>query len=92
MFFASNWFYTWQFSGFNGAIFNIRARGLNNVCYWISQIIGSILIGLLDRKSISHRVPRLHRMDRPRVVLHFLWFSWCDVADSSVLAYGCDVE
>ncbi|PBK60050.1 MFS general substrate transporter [Armillaria solidipes] len=57
MFFASNWFYTWQFSGFNGAIFNIRARGLNNVCYWISQIIGSILIGLLlDRKSISRRV------------------------------------
>ncbi|PBK60036.1 MFS general substrate transporter [Armillaria solidipes] len=57
MFFASNWFYTWQFSGFNGAIFNIRARGLNNVCYWISQIIGSILIGLLlDRKSISRRI------------------------------------
>ncbi|KAK0456956.1 hypothetical protein EV421DRAFT_1896148 [Armillaria borealis] len=57
MFFASNWFYTWQFSSFNGAIFNIRARGLNNVCYWISQIIGSVLIGLLpDRKSISRRI------------------------------------
>ncbi|SJL05200.1 related to DUF895 domain membrane protein [Armillaria ostoyae] len=57
MFFASNWFYTWQFSGFNGAIFNIRARGLNNVCYWISQIIGSILIDLLlDRKPISRRI------------------------------------
>ncbi|KAG7450839.1 MFS general substrate transporter [Guyanagaster necrorhizus] len=57
MFFASNWFYTWQFSGFNGAIFDIRARGLNNVCYWISQIIGSVLIGLLlDRKSISRRI------------------------------------
>ncbi|KAK0456962.1 hypothetical protein EV421DRAFT_2013949 [Armillaria borealis] len=57
MFFASNWFYTWQFSGFDGAIFNIRARGLNNVCYWISQIIGSILIDLLlDRKSISRRI------------------------------------
>ncbi|KAK0443137.1 MFS general substrate transporter [Desarmillaria tabescens] len=33
MFFASN-------CGFNGAIFNIRAWGLNSVCYWISQIIG----------------------------------------------------
>ncbi|KAK0203763.1 MFS general substrate transporter [Desarmillaria ectypa] len=57
MFFTSNWFYTWQFSGFNGALFSIRARGLNNVCYWISQIIGSVLIGLLlDRKSLSRRV------------------------------------
>ncbi|KAF8899685.1 MFS general substrate transporter [Mucidula mucida] len=57
MFFASNWFYTWQFSEFNGALFTIRARGLNNLLYWISQIIGSVLISfLLDRKSISRRV------------------------------------
>ncbi|PBK60034.1 hypothetical protein ARMSODRAFT_1009476 [Armillaria solidipes] len=49
MFFASNWFYTWQSSGFNGAIFSIRARGLNNICYWISQTIGSILIVVVFR-------------------------------------------
>ncbi|KAK0245306.1 hypothetical protein EDD85DRAFT_800557 [Armillaria nabsnona] len=36
-----------EFSGFNSAIFNIRARGSNNGRYWIFQIIGSILIGLL---------------------------------------------
>ncbi|KAK0245315.1 hypothetical protein EDD85DRAFT_783256 [Armillaria nabsnona] len=55
LFFASNWFYTWQFSNFNGVIFNICVRGLNNVCYWFSQIIGSILMGLLlNQKSISH--------------------------------------
>ncbi|KNZ79347.1 UN protein [Termitomyces sp. J132] len=28
MFLASNWFYTWQFNDYNGAIFNIRARAL----------------------------------------------------------------
>ncbi|KAK0245303.1 MFS general substrate transporter [Armillaria nabsnona] len=43
MFFASSWFYTRRFC-------------LNNVCYWFSQIIGSVLIGLLDRKSISRRI------------------------------------
>ncbi|KAI0344169.1 MFS general substrate transporter [Trametopsis cervina] len=57
MFFASNWFYTWQFNDFNGAIFNIRARSLNNLLYWSSQIIGSILIGiLLDNTRLSRRL------------------------------------
>ncbi|KAJ8088903.1 hypothetical protein PM082_014149 [Marasmius tenuissimus] len=57
MFFASNWFYTWQFNMFNWAIFNIRARALNNLVYWVAQIIGSVLISiLLDRTSLSRRV------------------------------------
>ncbi|KAK0232765.1 hypothetical protein IW262DRAFT_1303441, partial [Armillaria fumosa] len=56
VFFASRCFYTWH-HGFNGANFSIRARGLNNVCCWIFQIIRSIPIGLLlDQKSISHCV------------------------------------
>ena len=45
MFFASNWYYTYQFNGFNGARFNIRTRALNNVLYWISQIIGAYVFG-----------------------------------------------
>ncbi|PPQ99598.1 hypothetical protein CVT24_005174 [Panaeolus cyanescens] len=56
MFFASNWFYAWQFNDFNDAFFNIRARSLNNLVYWLSQMVGSIAIGaLLDRGSISRR-------------------------------------
>jgi len=56
MFFASNWFYTWQFNAYNAALFNIQARSLNNLVYWIAQIIGSILIGfLLDYKTIQRR-------------------------------------
>ncbi|THU79894.1 MFS general substrate transporter [Dendrothele bispora CBS 962.96] len=56
MFFASNWFYTWQFSGFNGAIFNIRARALNNLLYWSSQIFGSIFMSfILDLKRFRRR-------------------------------------
>jgi hypothetical protein len=73
MFFCSNWFYTWrecssqtllpilteslEFNMYNGAIFNIRARSLNNLVYWMSQIIGSISISiLLDRTALSRRV------------------------------------
>ncbi|KAJ2931181.1 hypothetical protein H1R20_g5910, partial [Candolleomyces eurysporus] len=56
MFFASNWFYTWQFNAYNGYLFDIKARALNNLLYWIAQIIGSILIGLiLDQEKIKRR-------------------------------------
>ncbi|KAH9939042.1 MFS general substrate transporter [Epithele typhae] len=56
MFFASNWFYTWQFNDYNGALFTIRARALNNLVYWLSQIIGSVSIGfLLDQRGLSRR-------------------------------------
>ncbi|KZW00733.1 MFS general substrate transporter [Exidia glandulosa HHB12029] len=56
MFFASNYFYTWQFNDYNGALFNIRTRSINDVVYWFSQIIGSISIGiLLDTRKLSRR-------------------------------------
>lgn len=62
MFFASNYFYTWQFNDYNGAIFNIRTRGLNNFMYWTSQIFGSVFIGyfVLDLKTVRRRVRALY--------------------------------
>ncbi|KAI0005286.1 MFS general substrate transporter [Russula compacta] len=57
MFLASNWFYTWQFNDYNAALFNIRARSLNNLVYWNSQIVGSVSIGLLfDQHQFRRRV------------------------------------
>ncbi|KAF9650654.1 MFS general substrate transporter, partial [Thelephora ganbajun] len=57
MFFASNYFYTWQFSDYNGVLFDIQGRALNNTVYWIAQILGSVLIGLLlDQKQYRRRV------------------------------------
>jgi predicted MFS family arabinose efflux permease len=45
-----------EFNAYNAALFNIQARSLNNLVYWIAQIIGSISIGfLLDHKSIKRR-------------------------------------
>ncbi|KAJ7731927.1 MFS general substrate transporter [Mycena maculata] len=57
MFLASNWFYTWQFNEFNGALFNIRTRSLNSMLYWCAQIFGSLIMSLiLDMKHVRRRV------------------------------------
>ena len=46
-----------EFNEYNDALFNIRARSLNNLVYWLCQIVGSISIGfLLDQRAISRRV------------------------------------
>ncbi|OJA20075.1 hypothetical protein AZE42_02475 [Rhizopogon vesiculosus] len=58
MFFASNYFNIWQYNDYNGAIFSMRARCLNNAMSWASQIFGSIFIGyfILDRKKLRRRI------------------------------------
>ncbi|KAK5107864.1 hypothetical protein LTR62_000624 [Meristemomyces frigidus] len=54
MFFASNWFYTYQFNDVNLAQFNTRTRALNNTLYWSSQIVGAAIFGVaLDSKWLS---------------------------------------
>ena len=53
MFFASNWFYTYQFNNVNLAQFNTRTRALNNVLYWLAQIMGAFSFGYaLDLKNV----------------------------------------
>ncbi|KAK6464644.1 major facilitator superfamily domain-containing protein [Scheffersomyces coipomensis] len=54
MFFASNWFYTYQFNDFNAGRFNVRTRSLNSLLYWASQMGGSVVIGtILDLKRFK---------------------------------------
>lgn len=68
MFFASNWFYTYQFNGVNGAHFNTRTRALNNLLYWFAQIIGAFMAGYaLD-------IQRFKRNTRARAGLIVLIF------------------
>ncbi|KAF2120923.1 major facilitator superfamily domain-containing protein [Lophiotrema nucula] len=45
MFFASNWFYTYQFNDVNHARFNTRTRALNNTLYWVAQMLGALVFG-----------------------------------------------
>jgi MFS family permease len=59
MFLASNWFYSYQFNGVNGALFNLRTRGLNNVFYWGAQMVGAWFMGkFLDTAYFGVRSKR----------------------------------
>ena len=45
-----------EFNDYNSALFNIRARSLNNLVYWIAQIVGSVSIAfLLDRERFGRK-------------------------------------
>lgn len=56
MFFASNWFYTYQFQDVNLVRFNTRTRALNNVLYWLAQMVGALVSGFaLDFPDIRRR-------------------------------------
>lgn len=59
MFWASNWFYTYQQNGFNLYLFNLRGRAFNNIWYWLSQILGAIVFGfILDNAKLGSRKTR----------------------------------
>lgn len=61
LFFSANVFYGYQQNNVNGLTFNIRTRSLNSALYWIAQMLGGMLIGLiLD-------VPWLERPGRARL-------------------------
>lgn len=47
LFFSANVFYSYQQNEVNGETFNIRTRSLNGALYWIAQMLGGLLIGLL---------------------------------------------
>lgn len=56
MFFASNFFYTYQFNVVNLQRFTLRTRSLNGVLYYIAQIIGAYIFGYaLDSKFVARR-------------------------------------
>ncbi|KAF8022365.1 hypothetical protein BT93_F0025 [Corymbia citriodora subsp. variegata] len=55
---ASNFFYSYQFTNVNGAMFNLRTRGLNSVFYWVAQILGSVGIGYVLDFSLPSRKMR----------------------------------
>jgi hypothetical protein len=61
MFFASNFFTTYQFNAVNGSKFTTRTKALNNVLYWTMQIVGAYIFGYaLDyqglRRSLRARI------------------------------------
>ncbi|ESK91166.1 mfs [Moniliophthora roreri MCA 2997] len=54
MFFCANFFYSYQQNSVNGDTFTLRTRSLNGSMYWIAQMFGGLVIGLLlDIKFLS---------------------------------------
>ncbi|EFY99779.1 hypothetical protein MHUMG1_03171 [Metarhizium humberi] len=47
LFYSANVFYSYQQNQVNGETFNIRTRSLNGALYWMAQMLGGLLIGLL---------------------------------------------
>ncbi|TEY49454.1 hypothetical protein BOTCAL_0286g00140 [Botryotinia calthae] len=57
IFLTSNWCYPYQFNTFNLKTFNIRTRALNNFLYWLSEILGALVVGhTLDNDCLSRSV------------------------------------
>jgi hypothetical protein len=55
-FLASNWFYTYHFQNVNLPKFSVRTRSLNNVLYWMMQMVGALIYGYaLDYNKVSRR-------------------------------------
>jgi MFS family permease len=75
MFFASNIFYTYQNNGLNAPHHNIRTRALNGLLYWLSQIIGAVIIGhCLDYGKIRRSL-------RAKI-------SWCFLVVATMAMWG----
>ncbi|KAJ2707938.1 hypothetical protein FB645_000287 [Coemansia sp. IMI 203386] len=74
MSFTSNFFYGYQFSQYNAAIFTLRTRGFNNLMYWTSQIIGSYALSLLlDFSQWSRRRRGLCAVACMAVSFNIVW-------------------
>ncbi|KKA19396.1 Uncharacterized protein T310_6643, partial [Rasamsonia emersonii CBS 393.64] len=57
MFWASNWFYTYQQNAINAAHFDTRTKALNDFLYWFAQIVAASTYGpLLDLKYFRRTV------------------------------------
>ncbi|KAM0786137.1 hypothetical protein ACM66B_006946 [Microbotryomycetes sp. NB124-2] len=75
-FLSSNWFYTWQFNSYNGALFTLRTRSLNSMLYWMFQMVAALLFGIaIDTK-------RFRRVARAWIGLAFLLVL-------SMVVWGC---
>ncbi|KAG0022529.1 hypothetical protein BGZ80_000033 [Entomortierella chlamydospora] len=73
MFFASNWFYTYQFT-YNTLNFTVRTRSLNSAIYWLAQIIASVLFGaFLDRHQWSRPTRARYGLILLTLILIAIW-------------------
>ncbi|KAF9984722.1 hypothetical protein BGZ75_003722 [Mortierella antarctica] len=74
LFFASNWFYTYQFTAVNAFNFSSRTRLMNSMLYWLAQIFASVAYGaFLDHAQWTRQVRARYGLILLTVVLIATW-------------------
>ncbi|KAF9574106.1 hypothetical protein EC968_007358 [Mortierella alpina] len=74
LFFASNWFYTYQFTAVNAFNFSTRSRLMNSMFYWLAQIFASVVYGaVLDHTKWTRQTRARYGLILLTVVLIATW-------------------
>ncbi|CAK7265417.1 hypothetical protein SEPCBS57363_001573 [Sporothrix epigloea] len=80
MFFASNTFTTYQTNDMNAAFFDTRTRALNNLLYWLAQMMGATVFGYaLDFHSIRRSLRARFALLALTVLTFAIWgggYAW----------------
>ncbi|KAJ2006356.1 hypothetical protein H4R26_001439 [Coemansia thaxteri] len=71
---ASNFFYSYQYGPYNGALFTLRTRGLNSMLYWGSQMVAAYAVSFLhDRETMSRRHRGILSLSILAVLANVMW-------------------
>mmetsp|Transcript_44854 Transcript_44854/g.120082 ORF Transcript_44854/g.120082 Transcript_44854/m.120082 type:complete len:335 (-) Transcript_44854:63-1067(-) len=92
--FASNWFYTYDFNGFNGTQFNVRTRGLNSAVFWAAQMLAAWAFGtVLDGpQTPAKRAVWGMTLVAAALVVSLVPAIWLNYASSCGVGYGFDKD
>ncbi|KAJ2522379.1 hypothetical protein GGI11_001751 [Coemansia sp. RSA 2049] len=71
---GSNFFYSYQFGPYNGALFTLRTRGLNSMLYWASQMAAAFGVSLLhDRETLSRKKRGMASLALLALLTNVMW-------------------
>ncbi|KAJ1917114.1 hypothetical protein H4219_003375 [Mycoemilia scoparia] len=71
---SSNFYYSYEFSVYNGELFTTRTRGFNNIFYWAAEMVASIGFSrILDNKNMTRRKRGLIALILVTVLLNICW-------------------
>ncbi|KAJ2641711.1 hypothetical protein GGF44_001997, partial [Coemansia sp. RSA 1694] len=71
---SSNFFYTYQYGPYNGALFTLRTRGLNSMLYWAAQMAAAYAVSFLhDRDSLSRKQRGLLSLGVLAILCNAMW-------------------
>ncbi|KAJ2777709.1 hypothetical protein GGI15_004415 [Coemansia interrupta] len=71
---ASNFFYSYQYGPYNGALFTLRTRGLNSMLYWAAQMAAAWAVSYLhDHQAMPRRTRGLLSLAVIAALTNAMW-------------------